>query len=97
MIRHCVFVTLAPDTSEAATAAIVDALRGLPDEIPEIRTYEVGVDLGWREGNPDIGMVVTFDDEDAWRTYQQHPAHIRAIEEHIAPHAAGRSSVQFEI
>jgi Stress responsive A/B Barrel Domain len=97
MIRHCVFVTLAPGTSEAATTAIVEALRGLPEKIPEIRSYEVGTDLGWREGNPDIGIVATFDDEDGWRTYQSHPAHVAAIDEHIAPHATGRSSVQFEV
>lgn len=97
MIRHCVFITLAPHTSEAATTAIVEALRALPAQIPEIDTYEVGADLGLRDGNADIAIVAGFADEAAWRTYQSHPAHVRAIEEHIAPHATGRAAVQFEV
>lgn len=96
MIRHCVFITLSDGTSEAARAAIVEALEGLPAQIPEIASYEVGVDLGWRDGNPEIAIVASFADQAAWRTYQQHPVHVRVIDEHIAPHSSGRSSVQFE-
>lgn len=97
MIRHCVFLTLEPGTSEAATIAIVEALEGLPEVIPEIRTYEVGTDLGWREGNPGIAIVASFDDEAGWRTYQDHPTHVAVIEDHIVPHTSGRTSVQFEV
>jgi hypothetical protein len=97
MIRHCVLVSLGDETPPEAATAIVEALRRLPGQIPDIRTYEVGLDLGWRDGNPEIGIVATFDDESGWRTYVGHPAHVAVIDEHFAPHATGRSSVQFEI
>lgn len=97
MIRHCVFVDLAPGTSEAAATGIVEALRSLPGQIEAIATYEVGRDLGLRDGNPEIAIVASFEDEDAWRTYVEHPAHVAVIAEHIAPHVEDRRAVQFEI
>jgi len=76
---------------------IVEALRGLPAQISEIRSYEVGADLGLRDGNADLAIVASFDDEAGWRAYLSHPAHLQAIDEHIAPHSTGLTSVQFEL
>jgi hypothetical protein len=97
MIRHCVVVTVSPDTSDADRDGIVEALRGLPAQIPEIRSYEVGADLGLRDGNADIAIVASFDDEAGWRAYLSHPAHLQVIDQHFAPHSTGRTSVQFEV
>jgi hypothetical protein len=97
MIRHCVFISLHPGTTDAAVTAIVESLEGLPAKIPSIRTYEVGTDLGWREGNPEIAIVAGFDDEAGWRAYLSHPAHLAANEDQIAAHSSGRTSVQFEV
>lgn len=97
MIRHCVLLHLRPDAPEEAADAIVAALRTLPAQIPEIRGYEVGIDLGWREGNARIGIVASFEDQAGWRTYVEHPAHVAVIAEHIAPHVEDRRAVQFEI
>ena len=56
MIRHCVFLHLDPSASDEAIDAMVSALRALPDVIPEIRSYEVGRDLGdLRIGHEDGG------------------------------------------
>ena len=97
MIRHCVFVTVSPDATDADRDDIVEALRGLPAQISEIRSYEVGTDLGLRDGNADLAIVASFDDEAGWRAYLSHPAHLQAIDEHIAPHSTGLTSVQFEL
>lgn len=97
MIRHCVFLHLDPAATDEAVEAVVAALRTLPAAIPEIRSYEVGRDLGLREGNADLAIVATFDDVEGWRTYVDHPAHVAVIAEHIAGVATSRTSVQFEV
>lgn len=97
MIRHCVLLGVAEGTDRQVLDAIVDALRELPAAIPEIRSYEVGVDLGWRDGNAQIGIVAGFDDEEGWRTYVEHPAHVAVIEQHIAPVVTSRQAVQFDV
>lgn len=94
-IRHCVFLRMREGIGPREVEGLVEALRALPGQIPEIRGYEVGVDLGWREGNPDVAVVATFDDETGWRAYVEHPAHIAVIEQHIEPFVAERASVQF--
>lgn len=97
MIRHCVLLRVRDGATPDAVAACVEALRALPARIPEIRTYEVGTDLGWRDGNADIGIAATFDDEAGWRRYVEHPDHVAVIEEHIVPLVESRQSVQFTI
>jgi hypothetical protein len=96
VIRHCVVLRFRDDAPDGAVDRVVDALRTLPAQIPQIRSYEVGADLGWREGNAELGIVATFDDRDGWRTYVEHPAHVAVIEQHIAPYVRDRTSVQFE-
>ncbi len=97
MIRHCVFLVLDPSASDEAVDALVDALRGLPAQIPEIRSYEVGRDLGLRDDNADLAIVASFDDAEGWRTYTDHPAHQAVIAEHVAGVARSRTAVQFEL
>ena len=97
MIRHCVLLRFRPDAPAGCVEAAVAALRALPDRIAEIRSYEVGADLGWREGNAELGIVAEFDDRDGWRAYVDHPDHVAVIEAHIAPHVESRQAVQFEI
>ena len=96
-IRHCVLLRMREALDPRAVEGLVEALRALPGQIPQIRGYEVGVDLGWRQGNPDVAVVATFDDEAGWRAYVEHPAHVAVVEEHIDPFVAERTSVQFEI
>ncbi|MBK5224920.1 MAG: Dabb family protein [Acidimicrobiia bacterium] len=96
-IRHCVMLRFTEGTSADAIDAVTTALRDLPALIPEIRVYDVGPDLGWRDDNAHFGIVADFDDEVAWRTYVDHPAHQAAIAEHIAPIVESRTAVQFSL
>ncbi|WP_195210327.1 Dabb family protein [Actinomarinicola tropica] len=97
MIRHCVLLRIAEGTDPEVVERIVEALRTLPARIPSIRTYEVGVDLGWRDGNAEIGIVAGFDDQEGWRAYVDHPDHVAVIEQHIAPVVTSRQAVQFQV
>lgn len=94
--RHIVLLTLADDAPAGRADEIAAALRALPSVIPELRGYEVGVDLGLSAGNATIGVVADTDDRQGWETYRDHPEHQRVIAELIAPVLASRVAVQHD-
>lgn len=94
MLRHLVLFDLADDAGESAVDAAVAALRGLADEIAEVRELHVGRDAGLASGNADLALLVVVDDADAWRAYQEHPAHQQVVAEHVRPLVTGRTAAQ---
>jgi hypothetical protein len=96
VIRHVVGLTWTVDTTDADVAAVRAALAELPGQIPEIRGYTFGTDLGLVDGNADFAIVADFDDVDGWRRYQRHPAHQAVLTDRIRPILAARAAVQLE-
>jgi hypothetical protein len=94
VLTHIVLITAAPDTTEEQVEAIVAGLRSLPAEIDEIRTYEVGRDLGLAEGNATVAIQATFTSPDDLEAYVVHPAHQKVVTELIRPVAASISRAQ---
>lgn len=94
MLRHVAVFSWKPGTAEAQVEALSAALARLPDRVPGIRAYSFGPDarLG---GNADFAVVADFDDEEGYRAYARHPAHVDVIERLLAPIREARSSVQF--
>jgi hypothetical protein len=97
MLRHIVLLTLKADTPPETVTALAEALRGLPAQIPCIRGYEVGVDLGLSPGNATVGVVARFEDEAGFREYQEHPAHRAVIDTMITPVRESRAAIQVEL
>jgi Stress responsive A/B Barrel Domain len=96
MIRHVACLTWKTDVTDAEIEAVRAGLVALPGQIPEIRDYTVGSDLGAVGGNAHFAIVADFDDVDAWRRYQRHPAHEAVLTERIRPILAARAAVQLE-
>ena len=96
VIRHVVLLQIDPENPEAV-AAIVSALSDLPGAIPEIRRYDVGVDLGLAPTNSTISIVAEFDDLESFAIYRDHPAHTEVIDELILPVLVGRAAAQSEV
>ena len=94
MLRHLVLFDLADDAGPAAVDAAIAALRGLADEIPDVRELHVGRDAGLADGNADLVLLVVVDDAAAWRAYQDHPAHQQVVAEHVRPLVTGRTAAQ---
>jgi len=94
VLRHVVCLTWSETATPDAVAAVLDGLRALPAQIPEIRAYSVGPDLALAAGNADLAIVADFDTVEDWRTYQQHPAHQQVIVERIRPILAARAAAQ---
>ncbi len=72
MLRHVVMWTLNDPVDAAAFAT---ALRSCADLVPGIREFDVGVRTDGYEGDCDVVLVSTFDDEDALTAYLEHPHH----------------------
>jgi hypothetical protein len=96
VIRHVVGLTWTNDATDTDVAAVRAALAALPEQIPEIRAYTFGSDLGLVDGNADFAIVADFDDVDAWHRYERHPAHQAALTDRIRPILAARAAVQLE-
>lgn len=94
MIVHVVTFTWREDAPADIAQRVVDALTDLRGQIPELRAYRFGPDLGLG-GNADFAVVAEFDDIDGWRAYDQHPAHVRIKTELILPAATARAAAQF--
>ncbi len=55
-------------------------LEELPDKIEEIVQFEVGKDIFQSERSYDLSLYSTFNSEDDFRVYQQHPDHQIVVE-----------------
>lgn len=95
MLRHIVMLNLREEVTDMQVTTLVEALRDLGDQIEEIASVEVGVDLGLAPGNHRVVLVLDVADEPAWRRYQAHPAHRAVIADRIKPLLASRASLQF--
>lgn len=71
-------------------------LDALPAVIPEIRTFEVGIDEGRTDLSNDMVLVSTFDDAEALKRYQVHPEHVK-VAEYLRTVHRGRVVVDYTI
>jgi hypothetical protein len=94
MFRHIAVFRWKDGTTEEQVQAIERALTALREQLPQLRSYAFGADLGLTEGNADFAIVADFDDEDGWRAYAADAEHRRVIAELIAPVTEVRSAVQ---
>jgi 2-keto-4-pentenoate hydratase/2-oxohepta-3-ene-1,7-dioic acid hydratase in catechol pathway len=92
---HVVVLKLKDDATAEQKATIVDGLRALPAQIPEIQTYRAGLDLGLDPSGCHIGIVGTFESPEAYAVYAKHEAHVGLIQALIKPVLAKRAAVQF--
>jgi hypothetical protein len=98
MFRHVVMLRWKDTATDGQRGAVPDALATLPELIPEIRGYRVGVDAGLAaQGNSDLVIVADFDDVAGYLVYRDHPAHQDVITRLIRPILASRAAVQHEL
>lgn len=96
MFRHVVLLKWSDDSTADQHQSVVDALRGLPAAIPELRSYVLGDDVGVDEGNFSLAIVADFDDVEGYLVYRDHPVHQAVIRELIVPIRESRSAVQYQ-
>lgn len=90
MIHRIVLFEFKPETPEEEVQAIADLLRGLPAQIPQIRSYEVTPAMAGSTSQYKLGLLAGFDSLEDVAIYGPHPAHqlvlarIQAATAHIA-------------
>ncbi|MBB3674481.1 Dabb family protein [Modestobacter versicolor] len=97
MLRHVVLFTWTEDTDHETREATLAALRRLPEEVGGMTALAVGPDAGLVEGNAHTALVADFPDVEAFRAYAGDARHLEVIAEHVKPHLAGRTAVQYEV
>ncbi len=82
MVRHVVMWTFRPEAEGASREENArrarERLAALPAKIPQIRAFEIGLDLRTEAGTWDLVLVSAFDSEADLAAYQAHPEHVRA-------------------
>lgn len=99
MIRHVVTWKLKAEDDEGrsrAFAEIADGLGSLPPLIPEIKSLQIGRDVGGTAANWDVVLIVDYANVDDLEIYQTHPEHLKVVAA-IKSHFAGRAAVDFEL
>ena len=94
--RHVVLLQWADDVPDDHVEQVRAALDEMRPQIPEIRSFVHGSDVGVSEGNYDYVVVADFDNVGDWRTFRQHPAHLLLMEEHIHGKIKGRAAIQYQ-
>lgn len=94
MISHLVLFTWKPETTAEQVATLQSDLAEFAAGLDGCLEYVAAPSAGLREGAADFAVIARFVDEAHWRTYAEHPDHLRIIDEQILPMAASRVSTQ---
>jgi hypothetical protein len=97
MIRHVVTFTWSDAADDGRRAAILQALRGLREDVGGMTSLVVEGDAGLSDGNADAVLIADFPDVEAFTRYAQDPVHQSVLTEHVRPWLAARSAVQYRI
>lgn len=84
MLKHIVMWELLETANghskEKNAHELKSRLNSLPMLIPEIRSYEVGINSGQSSAAMDVVLISAFDNSEDFETYRQHPAHQEVVE-----------------
>ena len=97
MIRHVVTFTWSDAADDGRRAAILQALRGLREDVGGMTSLVVEGDAGLSDGNADAVLIADFPDVEAFKRYAQDPVHQSVLTEHVRPWLAARSAVQYRV
>ena len=95
MIKHIVMFRLEGEGTAEAAKSFKEAIEALPAAIPQLKSAEVGLDLGEIAGNWNIVLTAECDNTDDLATYSAHPAHLACVAI-IKPLIAARACVDYK-
>jgi len=80
MVEHLVWFKLKEGITQDEKATLMQSLRDLKDQVPDILHLAVGEDFSGRSRGFQIGLVVRFPNREALGIYAPHPNHLAFIE-----------------
>ncbi len=96
MIQHITLIYFKDDTSAERKQAVLAAFQKLPELIPEVSAFRVGLDLALLEGNAGLAVVAEFATRDDFLAYSTHEAHAEVIFPVCGEVMASYATSQFE-
>ncbi len=93
--RHIMLMTFNETATTDQIEAAVQGLRTMPEKVPGILRYDVGLDLGLGGANPDLALVADFESDSEWRSYLEHPAHLELIGNQIKAVKGSVTRIQY--
>lgn len=97
MVKHVVMFRFkgSPEERKQVAKRFMEALVQLPDDIPQLKSIEVGININPAE-TWDLVLTATADSLEDVAIYSAHPAHQAAVAI-IAPYKEDRACVDYEI
>ena len=97
MIKHIVMFKFkgTPEEKKEIATKFMEALVQLPDDIPQLKSIEVGINMNPAE-KWDLVLTATADSMEDVAIYSAHPAHQDAVAI-IAPYKEDRACVDYQI
>jgi len=84
MIKHIVMWTIKESAEGRSKQENIDLLKdrleALPDLIPEIQFYEIGLNISESDSAYDVVLLSHFASQKDLKTYQTHPGHLKVAE-----------------
>ena len=96
MIQHITLITFKAGTDAEQQQAVLDAFKRLPELIPAMQNFQVGLDLGLLEGNSELAVTAQFSSEKDFLAYATHSAHTDVIFPVCGDVMASYATSQFE-
>ncbi len=96
MIKHVTLINFTDGATEDQKQAVLAVFKSLPEHIPGIRDFSVGLDLGLLEGNAGLMVQASFDKESDFMSYSTHQAHMDVVYPVCGPVMAGYSTAQIK-
>lgn len=100
MVKHVILWQLKDELQaerkEEVKTGIKKGLEGLQGQIPGLLEIHVQTE-GLASSTVDVMLDSTFVDEDALKTYANHPAHVKVADEQVRPFTKSRACMDFEV
>ena len=83
MIQHDIMIKLIDmpeDQKKEACLKIKELIEGLKDEIPQIKSIHVGINISPRPITFDLIASSVYENNEDLETFRSHPAHLKAVD-----------------
>jgi len=97
MILHIAQFVWKADVSPSDVDAVTVALKDMAAKIPEISSYQAGVNLRVRPSASDFACAAIVANADDLTTYLDHPLHKAVYDEYLGRMIAERTAAQLTI
>jgi len=95
MIRHTVTFKLNHQHGSSEEQAFLNEARKL-SSLPTVKKFECLKEIG-KKNNFDFGLSMEFEDNSAYQAYNNHPTHVKFVQELWIPQVVDFIEIDYEL